>query len=58
MNEGNTEGILQASLETLREGVALMRLKGEVDLSSAQLLSDQFAKCAGQGFTDMVVDAT
>jgi anti-anti-sigma factor len=58
MNEGNTEGILQASLETLREGVALMRLKGEVDLSSAQLLTDQFAKCAGQGFTDMVVDAT
>lgn len=58
MNEANSNGILQANLETLRDGVALMRLKGEVDLSSAQVLTDQFARCAGQGLTDMVVDAT
>lgn len=58
MTEANSEGILQASLERLRPGVALMRLQGEIDLSSADVLTDQFAQCAGQGLTDMVVDAT
>lgn len=58
MKEGNSEGILHGSLEILREGVALMRLEGEVDLSSAPVLTDQFAQCAGRGITDMVIDAT
>ncbi|HET9261063.1 MAG TPA: STAS domain-containing protein [Acidimicrobiia bacterium] len=58
MTEGNSQGILQASLETLRDGVVLMRLQGEIDLSSAGIVTDQFALCAGQGLTDMIVDAT
>ncbi|HEU4320775.1 MAG TPA: STAS domain-containing protein [Acidimicrobiia bacterium] len=58
MNEGKSETILQTSLETVREGVALMRLSGEIDLSSAAGVTDKFAECAGQGLTDMVVDAT
>lgn len=58
MSEGTSEGILQTSLETLREGVTILRLKGEIDLSSAELVVDRFAACAGQGLTDMVIDAT
>jgi anti-sigma B factor antagonist len=58
MSEGTSEGILQTSLETLREGVTILRLKGEIDLSSAELVTDGLAKCAGQGLTDMVIDAT
>lgn len=58
MSEGIADGILQTSLETLREGVTILRLRGEIDLSSAELVTDQFAACAGQGITDMVIDAT
>lgn len=58
MSEGTSEGILQTSLETLREGVTILRLKGEIDLSSAELVTDRFAALAGRGLTDMVIDAT
>ena len=58
MTEGTAEGILQTSLETLREGVTILRLKGEIDLSSAELVTDGFAALAGRGLTDVVIDAT
>ena len=58
MTGNSSADLLTVELEVLREDVVVVRLRGEIDLSSAGLLTDQFEAIAGRGTTSVIVDAT
>lgn len=53
-----TADLLSVELEVLRENAVVVRLSGEIDLSSAGLLSEQFEAIAGREPTSVILDAT
>lgn len=58
MKDQASPDLLSVETEELRDGAVVMRLSGEVDISSANLMSEQFESLAGQGKTAVVLDAT
>lgn len=58
MMGNSTADFLSVELEVLRENAIVIRLSGEVDLSSAGLLSEQFEAIAGREPTSVILDAT
>lgn len=54
----STADLLSVELEVLRENAVVVRLSGEIDLSSAGLLSEQFEAIAGREPTSVILDAT
>lgn len=51
-------GLLTIELSGVGDGAAILRLRGEVDLSSADQLAEQFALAAESGWSELVIDAT
>jgi len=58
MTDKPSADLLTVELETLRDDAVVVRLDGEVDISSAGLLSEQFEAIAGRGATSVILDAT
>jgi anti-anti-sigma factor len=58
MQDRNPEDLLTAELRSLSDGAAILLLTGEVDISSAHLLSTQLNMAAKNGLRDVIIDAT
>ena len=58
MTDKPSADLLTVELEILRDDAVVVRLDGEVDISSADLLSEQFEAIAGRGATSVILDAT
>jgi anti-sigma B factor antagonist len=52
------EDLLTAELSHLGVGTAILHLAGEVDISSAHVLTSQFETVARSGLTGLIIDAT
>lgn len=50
--------LLLVEVQPIRDGAVMVKLKGEVDISSAHLLTNQFSDLASNTHTSVVVDAT
>lgn len=50
--------LLTVETEELRDGAVVMRLSGEVDMSSVNLMTEQFEALASGDKTSVVLDAT
>lgn len=50
--------LLTTELRGLGDSAAILRLRGEVDVSSAHKLTEQFELAAEDGFSELVIDAT
>ena len=50
--------LLLVEVEPIRVGSVMVKLKGEVDISSAHLLASQFSTLASNTYSSVVVDAT
>ena len=58
MQDRTSEDLLTVELNPLEREVAILRLIGEVDLSSAHLLSEQFKTVAEGHLAELIIDAT
>lgn len=58
MNDQASADLLTVETEELPDGAVVMRLSGEVDISSANIMAEQFESLAGRGTTAVVLDAT
>ncbi len=58
MEDQATSDLLTVETEELREGVVVMRLEGEVDMSSVSLMSEQFETLASEDERTVILDAT
>lgn len=58
MSENAPEGLLSAELERNDDRCSILRLVGEVDLSTAHLLTHQFKEVVKDGVEQLVIDAT
>ena len=58
MQDRNPEDLLIAELRSLSDGAAILLLTGEVDISSAHLLSTQLSMAAKNELRDVIIDAT
>ncbi len=52
------QDLLTAELRALDASGAILRLMGEIDISSVHILNEQFALAASAGSTQLVIDAT
>jgi anti-anti-sigma factor len=50
--------LLLVEVEPVSDGTVMVRLKGEVDISSAHLLTSQFSNLAANTHASVIVDAT
>ena len=58
MEDRPTQDLLTAELQTLTGNGAILRLTGEIDLSSVHFLCVQFKNAANAGCSELVIDAT
>jgi anti-sigma B factor antagonist len=58
MADGVIRELLEAQLTQRANGIAILQLTGEIDLSSAKILSDQFTAISAQRLENVVLDAT
>lgn len=58
MKEKASADLLTVELEDLRDDAVVVRLRGEIDISSADLMTDQLAAIANRGKTAVILDAT
>ena len=58
MENSVPQDLLTAELHELGGSAAILRLRGEVDISSAHKLSQQFEFAASNGCSELVIDAT
>jgi anti-anti-sigma factor len=58
MSVADREEILSVEVGSHGENVAILRLTGEIDVSSAHLLTTQFKELAAEGPGYVVIDAT
>jgi anti-sigma B factor antagonist len=56
--EDTSQGLLTAELDHVNDETAVLRLSGEIDLSSVHVLGDQFEAIVAQHLPDVIVDAT
>lgn len=58
MPDRESRTLLTAELADFGDGVKILRLAGEIDISSAQLLSTHMEKVARTGLSTVVIDAS
>lgn len=58
MTGNSSEDLLAVELDAVREDAVVVRLSGEIDMSSADLLTDQLEAIAGREATSVILDAT
>lgn len=58
MKETAGENLLAVEIEPIRDSTVIVRLKGEVDISSAHLLTNQFSEMAADPHSTAILDAT
>ncbi len=58
MEDSTAQDLLEAELQTLSSSAAILRLVGEIDMSSVSRLSEQFESAASTGCSELVIDAT
>jgi anti-anti-sigma factor len=58
MADGVSQELLEAQLTRRADGVAILQLIGEIDLSSVETLSNQFVAISTLGLDHVVIDAT
>lgn len=58
MEDRVPQELLTADLHELGDSAAILRLSGEIDISSAHKLTDQFELAAKRGYSELVIDAT
>lgn len=58
MKDKTSEDLLAVEAEVVRDDVVVVRLTGEIDISSAHLLSDQFTSKVMEGKSAIILDAT
>lgn len=58
MKDRNMGDLLTSELDALSDGTAIVRLTGEVDISSAHILNTQFKTVAMNGWRDVIIDTT
>lgn len=58
MEERVIQDLLTAELRTLTEKGAILRLTGEIDISSVHVLNEHFQIAADAGCSELVIDAT
>lgn len=58
MKEPTSEDLLSLETEPLRDDVVIVRLDGEIDISSVHLLRSQFKSLIGEDRTAVILDAT
>jgi anti-sigma B factor antagonist len=52
------DDLLTVEIEATRDDVVIVRLVGEIDISSAHLLTSQIARMAKEGRSAVILDAT
>jgi anti-anti-sigma factor len=58
VENSTAQDLLTAELQTLNSNASILRLAGEIDISSVNLLSEQFEIAASAGCSELVIDAT
>lgn len=58
MPDRESRALLTAELRDFDDGTKILRLAGEVDISSAHLLSTQMEEVAQTGLSTVIIDAT
>ena len=58
INESSPPPLLTAEFESIQANAAILRFAGEIDLSTANILTQQFRVIADQGLRSVVIDAT
>jgi len=58
MQDRTSEDLLTVEISPLGPEVAILRLEGEVDMSSAHLLSDELKRVAEGHLAELIIDAT
>jgi anti-anti-sigma factor len=53
-----TEDLLTIEIEAIRDDAVVVRLVGEIDISSAHILTNQVARMAKEGRSAVILDAT
>lgn len=48
--------LLRRQIERLWDGAAIVQLSGEIDITTAPTVSDQFEELAGENLTDLILD--
>lgn len=56
--EQTSRDLLTLETEPLRDDVMIVRLDGEIDISSVHLLRSQFKSLIGEGRSSVILDAT
>lgn len=49
---------LSAEVEKVSEGMAVLRLSGEIDLATASMITDRFAALVADDLPNVIIDAT
>lgn len=58
MKEKAGDGLLAVEVDPIRDDAVIVRLKGEIDISSAHLLTAQFSALAAETHPTVILDAT
>ncbi len=56
--EQTSKDLLSLETEPLRDDVVIVRLAGEIDISSVHLLRNRFTSMVGEGRSAVILDAT
>jgi anti-anti-sigma factor len=58
INQSNPPPVLKAEFESIHDDAAILRFAGEIDLSTVNIITEQFKVIADQGLRSVVIDAT
>lgn len=58
MEDNTAQDLLKAELQKLGSSAAILRLAGEIDISSVDVLTEQFKIAANARCSELVIDAT
>lgn len=58
MEHGDTKDLLVARLTSRADGITVLELVGEIDISSAEVLTDQLSVISSQNLSNVIIDAT
>jgi anti-anti-sigma factor len=58
INQSNPPPVLTAEFESIQDDASILRFAGEIDLSTVNIITEQFQVIADQGLRSVVIDAT
>jgi anti-sigma B factor antagonist len=58
MEDQATQSLLTAELQALTGSRSILRVTGEIDISSVHVLNEQFRTAADAGCSELIIDAT